>query len=187
MESNCQSNPGGTGTISGTFQMSNGTYAQTVSEVSASNPDLASADHHKERSRESVDPRIAVSVGRRAEPSVVGHLQSDSAGRAQLLSVRPGLWRTGRQRVGQQLMGDVLNGMSSATLSANSIGPQRRQWVNGARASRTRSVPPPRNLFCWGVPHMKMIVPWPDVLALSHLCARRNRYMPCGHFMATFA
>ena len=41
LESDCQANPGGTGTISGAFQMSNGTYAQTVSEVSASNPDLA--------------------------------------------------------------------------------------------------------------------------------------------------
>ena len=42
LESNCSANVGGTGTISGAFQMSNGTYAQTVSEVQASNPDLAS-------------------------------------------------------------------------------------------------------------------------------------------------
>ena len=41
LESNCQANPGGTGTISGAFQTSNGTYAQTVREVSASNPDHA--------------------------------------------------------------------------------------------------------------------------------------------------
>jgi len=41
LESNCSANVGGTGTISGAFQMSNGTYAQTVSEVQASNPDLA--------------------------------------------------------------------------------------------------------------------------------------------------
>ena len=41
LESNCQANPGGTGTISGAFQMSDGTFAQTVSEVSASNPALA--------------------------------------------------------------------------------------------------------------------------------------------------
>jgi hypothetical protein len=42
MESGCTANPGGSGTISGAFQMSNGTYAQTVAEVQASNPDLAS-------------------------------------------------------------------------------------------------------------------------------------------------
>lgn len=41
MESGCAANPGGTGTISGAFQMSNGTYAQTVAEVRASNPELA--------------------------------------------------------------------------------------------------------------------------------------------------
>ena len=42
LESNCTANPGGTGTISGAFQMSNGTFGQTVGEVQASNPDLAS-------------------------------------------------------------------------------------------------------------------------------------------------
>jgi hypothetical protein len=35
MESTRQSNPGETGTVSGTFQMSNGTYARTVHEVSS--------------------------------------------------------------------------------------------------------------------------------------------------------
>ncbi|MGI4811548.1 MAG: hypothetical protein ACRYF2_26020, partial [Janthinobacterium lividum] len=42
LESNCSANVGGTGTISGAFQMSNGTYAETVAAVKASNPDLAS-------------------------------------------------------------------------------------------------------------------------------------------------
>lgn len=42
LESGCTANPGGTGTISGAFQMSNGTYAQTVAEVTASDPSLAS-------------------------------------------------------------------------------------------------------------------------------------------------
>ena len=42
LESNCSANVGGTGTISGAFQMSNGTYAETVAAVKASNPDLGS-------------------------------------------------------------------------------------------------------------------------------------------------
>lgn len=42
IESNCQ-NVAGTGTISGPFQMSNGTYNQTVQEAVAQNPSLAGA------------------------------------------------------------------------------------------------------------------------------------------------
>ncbi len=42
IESNCQ-NVGGTGTISGPFQMSNGTYNQTIQEAVAQNPSLAGA------------------------------------------------------------------------------------------------------------------------------------------------
>jgi hypothetical protein len=42
LESGCKANVGGSGTISGLMQMSDGTYQQTVAELRANNPDLAS-------------------------------------------------------------------------------------------------------------------------------------------------
>ena len=42
LESNCRTNVGGAGTISGTFQMSDGTYAETIRNAVAANPGLAS-------------------------------------------------------------------------------------------------------------------------------------------------
>ena len=42
IESNCSTNVGGSGTISGAFQISDGTYGDTVNAVRASNPNLAS-------------------------------------------------------------------------------------------------------------------------------------------------
>lgn len=41
MESQCSSNPGSNGTISGTFQMRDDTYLQTMREVAVRNPSLA--------------------------------------------------------------------------------------------------------------------------------------------------
>ena len=105
MESNCQSNPGGTGTISGTFQMSNSTYAQTVSEVSASNPDLASQITTKNDPASQSILASQYLLDGAQKSSIIGHLQPDRARRAQLLPVWPGLWRTGRQRVGQPTHG----------------------------------------------------------------------------------
>ena len=90
MESNCQANPGGTGTISGAFQMSNGTYLQTVSEVTASNPGLAAQITSKN------DPASQSIAASQYLLDGAQSLQADGvanptcAGRARLLSVRAG-------------------------------------------------------------------------------------------------
>jgi hypothetical protein len=133
MESNCQSNPGGTGTISGTFQMSNGTYAQTVSEVSASNPDLASQITTKN------DPASQSILASQYLLDGAQSLQSSGISNPTVLDVRsyyqfgPAYGAQVASASGNQLMGDVLNGMSSATLSANGIGPTTTvdQWRAG--------------------------------------------------------
>jgi hypothetical protein len=138
MESNCQSNPGGTGTISGAFQMSNGTYAQTVSEVSASNPDLASQITTKN------DPASQSILASQYLSDGAQSLQSSGISNPTVLDVRsyyqfgPAYGAQVASASGNQLMGDVLNGMSSATLSANGIGPTTTvdQW----RASVTNKI-----------------------------------------------
>jgi hypothetical protein len=138
LESNCQANPGGTGTISGAFQMSDGTYAQTVSEVSAGNPDLAGQITTKnDPASQSITASQYLLDGARS-------LRASGISNPTVLDVRsyyqfgPGYGAQVASASGNQLMSDVLNGMSSATLRANGIGDMTTasQW----RASVTNKI-----------------------------------------------
>ena len=122
LESNCTANPGGTGTISGAFQMSDGTFGQTVGEVQASNPDLASQITSKnDPASQSIaaaqylkDGAQALQAAGIANPSVLdvrGYYNFGPANAAQLASASD-----------NQLMSDALPGLSAATLRANGIG-----------------------------------------------------------------
>lgn len=132
LESNCTANPGGTGTISGAFQMSNGTYAQTVGEVQASNPDLASQITSKnDPASQSIaaaqylkDGALSLQAAGIANPSVLdvrGYYNFGPANSAALASAS-----------GNQLMSDTLSGLSPATLRANGISDTTTvsQWRN---------------------------------------------------------
>ena len=121
LESNCQANPGGTGTISGAFQMSNGTYLQTVSEATDSNPSLAAqitskndpASQSIAASQYLLDGAQSLRTGGVANPTVLdvrGYYQFGPANAANVAGAS-----------GNQLMSDVLTGLSSSTLAANNI------------------------------------------------------------------
>ena len=138
LESNCQSNPGVTGTISGAFQMSNGTYAQTVSEVSASNPDLAGQITSKN------DPASQSIAASQYLLDGAESLRTSGIANPTVLDVRsyyqfgPGYGAQIASASGNQLLSDVLSGMSAATLRANGIGDMTTvsQW----RASVTNRI-----------------------------------------------
>lgn len=121
LESNCRANPGGTGTISGAFQMSNGTYAQTVNEVRASNPDLAASITTKnDPASQSIAAAQYLKDGAQA-------LQAAGIANPSVLDVRgfynygPGNGATLANASGNQLMASTLTGLSAATLRANGI------------------------------------------------------------------
>ncbi len=121
LESNCQANPGGTGTISGAFQMSNGTYAQTVSEVRSSNPDLAASITAKDNpASQSIAAAQYLKDGAQA-------LQAAGVTNPSVLDVR-GFYNYGPANAASlatapsnQLMTTTLSGLSAATLRANGI------------------------------------------------------------------
>ena len=138
LESNCQSNPGGTGTISGAFQMSNGTYAQTVSEVSASNPDLAGQITSKN------DPASQSIAASQYLLDGAQNLRAAGITNPTTLDVR-GYYQFGpangaglAMASGNQLMSTALTGLSAQTLAANNItsGTTVDQW----RASVTSKI-----------------------------------------------
>ena len=121
LESNCQANPGGTGTISGAFQMSNGTYLQTVSEVTDSNPSLAAqitskndpASQSIAASQYLLDGAQSLQANGDTNPSVLdvrGYYQFGPANGAALAAAPD-----------NQLMTQTLTGLSSSTLAANNI------------------------------------------------------------------
>jgi hypothetical protein len=121
LESNCQANPGGTGTISGAFQMSNGTYLQTVSEATDSNPSLAAQITSKN------DPASQSIAASQYLLDGAQSLQTDGVANPTVLDVR-GYYQFGPANAanvagasGNQLMSDVLTGLSSSTLAANNI------------------------------------------------------------------
>ena len=121
LESNCQANPGGTGTISGAFQMSNGTYAQTVGEVRSSNPDLAAGITSKnDPASQSIAAAQYLKDGAQA-------LQAAGISNPSVLDVR-GFYNYGPANAASlatapsnQLMTTTLSGLSAATLRANGI------------------------------------------------------------------
>ena len=121
LESNCRANPGGTGTISGAFQISDGTYAQMVREVQASNPDLAAQITAKnDPASQSIaaaqylkDGALALQGSGIANPTVLdvrGYYNFGPGSSAALAGADNG-----------QLMSAVLPGLSAATLRANGI------------------------------------------------------------------
>ena len=121
LESNCQANPGGTGTISGAFQMSNGTYLQTVSEVTSSDPGLAAqitskndpASQSIAASQYLLDGAQNLQANGDTNPSVLdvrGYYQFGPANGAALAAAPD-----------NQLMTQTLTGLSSSTLAANNI------------------------------------------------------------------
>jgi hypothetical protein len=121
LESNCQANPGGTGTISGAFQMSNGTYLQTVSEVTSSDPGLAAqitskndpASQSIAASQYLLDGAQSLQANGDTNPSVLdvrGYYQFGPANGAALAAAPD-----------NQLMTQTLTGLSSSTFAANNI------------------------------------------------------------------
>ena len=138
LESNCQANPGGTGTISGAFQMSNGTYAQTVSEVSASNPDVAARITTKN------DPASQAITASQYLLDGAQSLRAAGISSPTTLDVR-GYYQFGpangaglAMAPGNQLMTTALTGLSARTLAANNITSETTvgQW----RASVTSKI-----------------------------------------------
>jgi hypothetical protein len=121
MESNCRANVGGTGTISGAFQMSNGTYAETVSAVQASNPDLAAQITAK---NDPASQSIAAAQYLRQGATT---LQGSGIANPTTLDVRgyyqfgPGNAASLAAAPDDQLMAGTLTGLSSRTLAANNI------------------------------------------------------------------
>jgi len=143
LESNCSANPGGTGTISGAFQMSNGTYAQTVGEVQASNPDLASQITAKN------DPASQSIAASQYLADSATALQNAGVSNPTVLDSRSYYQFGPRYGVdvatasSGQLMSDVLAGTSASTLAANGITPTTTvgQW----RAGVTNKIGPAAN------------------------------------------
>jgi hypothetical protein len=138
LESNCQANPGGTGTISGAFQMSDGTYAQTVTEVSATNPDLAAQMTTKN------DPASQSIAASRYLLDGAQNLQSAGVANPTTLDVR-GYYQFGpangaglAMAPDNQLMTTTLTGLSARTLAGNNITSNTTvgQW----RASVTNKI-----------------------------------------------
>ena len=130
LESNCSANVGGTGTVSGAFQMTNGTYAQTVSEVHASNPALAASITTK---NDPASQSIAAAQYLKDGATSLGNAGID---KPTTLDVR-GFYQFGPANGASlagasdsQLMSTVLTGLSSQTLAANGIngGTTVGQW-----------------------------------------------------------
>jgi hypothetical protein len=130
LESNCSANVGGTGTISGAFQMTNGTYAQTVSEVQASNPDLAATLTTKndpasqsiaaaQYLKDGAKSLINAGIDSPTTLDVRGFYQFGPANGASLAGASD-----------SQIISTVLTGLSPATLAANGIngGTTVGQW-----------------------------------------------------------
>jgi hypothetical protein len=136
LESGCSANVGGAGTISGTFQMSNGTYAETVSAVQASNPDLASQITTKN------DPASQSIAASQYLKQGAQSLQTSGIGNPTVMDVRsyyqfgPANAASVANAPDNQLMMTTLTGLSNATLAANNINGtttvgQWRQSVTG--------------------------------------------------------
>lgn len=133
LESGCSANVGGTGTISGAFQMSNGTYAQTVAEVQASNPALAAGIGGKN------DPAGQSIAAAQYLRDGAQSLQARGITDPTVLDVR-GFYNFGPSSAASiasasdgQLMAPLLSNLSSSTLAANGISQSTTvgQWRQG--------------------------------------------------------
>lgn len=121
LESNCSANVGGAGTISGAFQMSNGTYAETVAAVRSSNPELAAQIGNKN------DPASQSIAAAQYLKQGALSLQSASIPNPTALDVR-GYYQFGpanaasvAQASDNQLMASILTGLPSSALAGNNI------------------------------------------------------------------
>lgn len=121
LESGCSANVGGTGTISGAFQMSNGTYAETVAAVQASNPALAAQMSNKN------DPATQSIAAAQYLLQGAQTLQRADISNPTTLDVR-GYYQFGpanaasiAQASDNQLMVATLTGLPSSALAANNI------------------------------------------------------------------
>lgn len=121
LESGCSANVGGTGTISGAFQMSNGTYAETVAAVQASNPALAAQMGDKN------DPATQSIAAAQYLLQGAQTLQRADIPNPTTLDVR-GYYQFGpanaasiAQASDNQLMVATLTGLPSSALAANNI------------------------------------------------------------------
>ena len=122
LESGCSANVGGTGTISGAFQMSNGTYAETVAAVQASNPTLAAqiSGNKNDPASQSIAAAQYLLQGAQA-------LQRNDIPNPTTLDVRgyyqfgPGNAAAIAQASDNQLMAPLMTGLSSQALAGNAI------------------------------------------------------------------
>ncbi len=121
LESGCSANVGGTGTISGAFQMSNGTYAETVAAVQASNPALAAQMGNKN------DPATQSIAAAQYLLQGAQTLQRADIPNPTTLDVR-GYYQFGpanaasiAQASDNQLMVATLTGLPNSALAANNI------------------------------------------------------------------
>ena len=121
LESGCSANVGGTGTISGAFQMSNGTYAETVAAVQASNPALAAQMSNKN------DPATQSIAAAQYLLQGAQTLQRADIPNPTMLDVR-GYYQFGpanaasiAQASDNQLMVATLTSLPSSALAANNI------------------------------------------------------------------
>lgn len=133
LESNCRTNVGGTGTISGTFQMSDGTYAETIRNALAANPGLASQVSTKN------DPATQSIAASQYLKQGASMLQQAGIDNPTVLDVRgyynfgPGNALAVARAADNQLMSSTLS-FSDTTLRANGIVPGVTtvgQWRSG--------------------------------------------------------
>ncbi|GAC1496399.1 MAG: hypothetical protein NVS1B6_01480 [Steroidobacteraceae bacterium] len=122
MESGCSTNVGGTGTISGAFQMSNGTFAEAWKAAATSNPDLTSQASGAKNDPASQSIAAAQYLKQGAQT-----LQGAGIANPTSLDVR-GYYQFGPANAASvaaapdnQLMAGTLTGLSARTLAANNI------------------------------------------------------------------
>ena len=123
LESNCRTNVGGTGTISGAFQMSDGTYAETIRAATAANPGLAGQVLAKN------DPATQSIAAAQYLKQGASMLQQSGIENPTVMDVRgyynygPGNAVSLANAPDNQLMSTALTGLSASTLRANGISP----------------------------------------------------------------
>lgn len=122
LESNCNNNVGGTGTISGAFQMTNAAYQEGINGALATNPDLASQITGKNDAtsqgiaaaqylRQGAQTLMAAGVSSPTTMDVRGYYQFGPSNAVNIASATD-----------NQLMSTTLTNLSPAALAANNIG-----------------------------------------------------------------
>lgn len=122
MESNCSASVGGTGTISGAFQISDGTFAEAMRNASAANPDLVSQVNGAKN-----DPATQSIAAAQYLKQGATTLQGNGIANPTTLDVR-GYYQFGPANAASlaaapdnQLMAGTLTGLSPSALAGNNI------------------------------------------------------------------